>query len=98
MQLNTLCPVLLLGLSQVAFASPNGAGDRQVIKYLMSSFGMTKRADMFLVQPMHLMAGEAVPAGGDLTKRQIQCETGFLPCKDFPTSCCKFLLRTCRLE
>lgn len=53
---------------------------------------------MFLVQPMHLMAGEAVPAGGDLTKRQTQCETGFLPCKDFPTSCCKFLLRTCRLD
>ena len=106
MQLNTLCPLLLLGLSQVASAGPNDAANVHVVKGLMSTFGITKRSSILLAdympmeKPVHLRAKEAVPIddGKKKKKRQApECDTGFFACKDFPNSCCKFL-RTCKLE
>jgi len=84
MQLKPLCPLLLLGLSQVAFAGPNGAADRYA-KQLMSSFGATKRANIFGVGSLsHVRAIEA----HGLSKRQTTCDTGFFACTNFAGSCC----------
>jgi len=94
MQLNTLCPLLLLGLSQVASAGPNDAANVHAVKNLMSTYGITKRANILLAEPMeppkqHYRATEAVPVGGGGKKRQAQtCSSGFFACTDFPGSCC----------
>ena len=90
----------LFGLFQVASAGPNVA-DGHVARGLMSSFGMTKRANILVTEPMvsvHLRAKEASP-GGEQKKRQVggTCNPGHFPCKNFPGSCCMFL-RTCELE
>lgn len=91
MQLNTLCPILLLSLFQVAFASPSDAADHHAVKHMMSSSEMTKRANIFAVEPIsHLVAVGAGPVSG-LSKRQVPlCDPGFLGCTNIPGYCCKF--------
>ena len=95
MQLNSLCVVLLLTLSRVAFAALEYVANDQAVRYMISSSRMTKRSTVFSVHTApRFKAKPALPVGDRFSvgKRQSsQCPSGSFLCEDPDGGCCKFL-------